>query len=77
MTELEWMRIFGDNLQYHLRENDMTQEELANRTGLTQASISRYANGTQLPGIRAVINIANAFGVSTDDLIDFGDIIEM
>jgi transcriptional regulator with XRE-family HTH domain len=75
MSELEWMRIFGNNLVYHMQSADMTQEELARATGLTQASISRYASGTQLPGIRAVINISNALGLTTDELIDFGDII--
>lgn len=75
MSELEWMRIFGNNLAYHLQSARMTQDELARATGLTQASISRYVSGTQLPGIRAIINIANALGVTTDELIDFGDII--
>lgn len=76
MSEMQWMKIFGDNLAYHLQTCRMSQNELAARTGLTQASISRYVSGTQLPGIRAVINIANVLGVSTDDLIDFGDMIE-
>lgn len=75
MTELEWMRIFGNNLVYHLQSAGMTQEELARATGLTQASISRYASGIQLPGVRAIVNIANALGITTDELIDFGDII--
>lgn len=73
MTERNWMKTFGDNLAYQLREADMTQNELAERTGLTQASISRYVNGTQLPGIRAIVNIANVFDCTTDELINFDD----
>jgi transcriptional regulator with XRE-family HTH domain len=76
MSETVWMQTFGNNLIYFMQQAGMTQEQLARATGLTQASISRYAAGLQLPGIRAVINIANVLGVTTDELIDFGDMIE-
>jgi transcriptional regulator with XRE-family HTH domain len=76
MSETIWMKTFGNNLIYFMQQAGMTQEELANATGLTQASISRYAAGLQMPGVRAIINLANVLGVSTDDLIDFGDMIE-
>ena len=76
MSETIWMKTFGNNLIYFMQQAGMTQEGLANATGLTQASISRYAAGLQMPGVRAIINLANVLGVSTDDLIDFGDMIE-
>ena len=76
MSESYWMQTFGNNLNYFMEQANMTQEELARATGLTQASISRYASGRQMPGVRAIINIANALGVTTDELIDFGDMIE-
>ena len=76
MSETQWMRTFGNNLIYFMQQVGMTQEQLARATGLTQASISRYAAGLQMPGIRAIINIANVLGVTTDELIDFGDMIE-
>lgn len=76
MSETIWMKTFGNNLIYFMQQTGMTQEQLALATGLTQASISRYAAGIQMPGVRAIVNIANVLGVSTDDLIDFGDMIE-
>ena len=76
MSETIWMKTFGNNLIYFMQQTGMTQEQLAMATGLTQASISRYAAGIQMPGVRAIVNIANVLGVSTDDLIDFGDMIE-
>lgn len=76
MSETYWMQTFGNNLVYFMQQAGMTQEELARATGLTQASISRYAAGLQMPGIRAIINLANVLGVTTDELIDFGDMIE-
>ena len=75
MTEMEWMRIFGQNLEYLLQQNRMSQNELAQRTGLTQASISRYVSGRQAPGFRAIVNIAAVLGITCDDLINFDDTI--
>lgn len=76
MSETVWMKTFGNNLIYFMQQAGMTQEQLAMATGLTQASISRYAAGLQMPGVRAIVNLANVLGVSVDDLIDFGDMIE-
>ena len=75
MTEMEWMRIFGQNLDYLLQQNRMSQNELAQRTGLTQASISRYVSGQQAPGFRAIVNIAAVLGITCDELINFDDTI--
>lgn len=75
MSEMEWLRIFANNLAYYLEMHGISQNELAKRSGLEQGSISRYANASQMPGIKAVVNIANALGVSVDELINFDDMI--
>jgi transcriptional regulator with XRE-family HTH domain len=75
MSEMEWLRIFASNLTYYLEMHGISQSELARRSGLDQASISRYSNATQMPGIKAIVNIANALGVSVDELINFDDMI--
>lgn len=75
MTELEWLDIFGDNLVSLLRDARMSQRELADATGLTEATISYYINKRKMPGLKAIINIAYAFDVSVDELIDFGEMI--
>lgn len=72
MTELEWLKIFGDNLKSLLNEYRMTQRELADAAGLAESSISAYINKTKMPGVKALINIADAFNMSLDELIDFG-----
>lgn len=73
MNELEWLDIFGDNLVSLLEDARMSQRELAEETGLSEATISYYINKRKLPGLKAIINIAYAFGISIDELIDFGD----
>lgn len=75
MSELEWLNIFGDNLREMLADANMTQGELADEAGLTEATISRYINKQRVPTLRAIINIAYALNCDTDELIDFGDSI--
>lgn len=75
MSEMEWLRIFANNLIYYLEMHGISQSELARRSGLDQASINRYANASQMPGIKAVVNIANALGVSVDELINFDSMV--
>jgi transcriptional regulator with XRE-family HTH domain len=76
MTECEWLREFAENLSGLMFDREFTQSKLAEETGLTQASISHYVNGKQIPTLRAIVNMAYALDVTTDDLIDFGSTIE-
>ncbi len=51
------------------RENHLTQKELADKTGLTQSSISNIENGSSKPTIDSLKKIADATG--TRLVIDF------
>lgn len=75
MSEMEWLRIFANNLVYFMEAHDLSQSELARMAGLEQGSISRYIGARQMPGPKALINLANVFGVSLDELMDFGSMI--
>lgn len=75
MSEMEWLQIFANNLNYYLETYGLSQNELAKRAGLEQGSISRYVSAIQMPGIKAVVNIANALRISVDELINFDDMI--
>lgn len=75
MSEMEWLQIFANNLAYHLQATGMSQSEFAKMAGLEQGSISRYVSARQMPGIKAIINIANTLGITIDELIDFGSTI--
>lgn len=76
MTELEWLDIFGDNLQDILKDQNISQRELSNKTGLSEASISNYINKRRVPSLKALINISYALNFDVSDLIDFGEIIK-
>lgn len=76
MSEVEWLKIFGENLSEILEEQNMTQKELADATGLSRGAINGYVNGAKMPGVRAIINMVYVLGVDINDFIDFGDMID-
>ena len=76
MSEQEWLDIFAGNLVSLMEENGYSQQQLADATGLSKGTISYYTNGLRMPGVRAIINIAYEFGLTMDELIDFGGRIE-
>ena len=49
----------------------VTQAELAERTGLTEATISRIENGQHRPRISTVRRLAEALGVKPEDLVEW------
>ena len=73
MSEYEWMQKFGRNLKAMLEDAWTSQSQLAADTGLSDATISRYINGLQIPTVKAVINICYALDCGLDELIDFGE----
>lgn len=61
---------FPEHLTTILTMSGMSQMELAAKTGLTQAAISRYMHGVRTPRIEHVLSMAHALNVTTDSLID-------
>lgn len=61
---------FGDNLKALLQERGMTQKELARKTGLAEASVSRYVNETRNPKITSAIRISQALNLPLNKLME-------
>lgn len=76
MSELEWIQEFGEKLRNLLDECGMTQEELADETGLHKATISRCIRGKYMPSVKTLINIGHALDCDVEDLIDFYERID-
>lgn len=53
----------------------LTQDELADATGLSRVVISRYEKGKTDPSATALISIADALGITVDSLIGRAPII--
>ena len=51
--------------------DEMTQEELANRTGCTRQTIIALEQGKYVPSIELGFKIARAFGVSLEEVFQY------
>ncbi len=55
---------------YMLRKkNDLSQEELAEKIGVSRQAISKWESGTSLPEIEKLISLSEYFNVSIDYLV--------
>lgn len=59
----------GSRIQNLLNEQGISRKEFAEMTGLTEAAISRYCTGAREPKSVTLASIANALGVSVDELL--------
>ena len=64
--------MFKDNLSELRRMHGMSQEELADKIGVSRQTLSKYENGESLPDIEKCKQIADVFGVSIDDMLNYG-----
>ena len=60
--------MFKDNLIELRKLNGMSQDELADRIGVSRQTVSKYETGESLPDIEKCKRIAEVFSVSMDDL---------
>ena len=60
----------GGFLKELRKEKQLTQEQLAEILGVTNRSISRWENGVNMPDFDLVIEIANTYNVSIEEILD-------
>ena len=63
----------GEKIRTLRLQQKMTQEQLADRLGVSYQSISRWENGITYPDIEFLPSIANYFSVSLDFLMGQDD----
>lgn len=63
--------MFGDNLVELRKYHKVSQEELAERIGVSRQTLSKYETGESLPDIEKCMALADVFGVSMDDLVNY------
>jgi len=61
--------LIGDRIKELRTSKRLSQSELAERIGVTRATISAYELGSRLPSYDVLIKIAQQFHVSTDNLL--------
>lgn len=65
---------FGEKLKRLRNDNDMTQEQMAEKIFVTRTAISKWETNNGYPSIDSLKAISNLFGTSIDDLISDEDI---
>lgn len=61
--------MLGENIKKCRKENNISQEELAEKLGVTRQSISLWENEQTTPSIENLVAIANIFNTTTDILL--------
>lgn len=63
--------MFKDNLIHLRKMQQMTQEDVADKIGVTRQSIAKWESGETMPDLDKCRLLAELFGVTLDDLANF------
>lgn len=63
------MKTFSEKLLELRRREGLSQEQLADRLGVTRQSVSKWESGTAAPELTKLIALSDLFGVSVDYLV--------
>ena len=64
----------GKTIKELRKSRGLTQEELAEKIGVTAQAISKWENESGMPDLSQIVPLAHVFGVSTDTILGTGDI---
>jgi len=64
----------GKTIRELRKSRGLTQEELAEKIGVTAQAVSKWENESGMPDISQIVPLAHIFGVSADTLLGTGDI---
>ena len=63
------MNMIGYNIRRFRQDNNLTQEELANRLGMKKQTVSSWEAGRTEPTLGQCSSMARIFGVTVDELV--------
>lgn len=61
----------GEVIRENRKKINMTQEEMANRLGVTAPAVNKWENGNSMPDIMLLAPIARLLNISLDMLLSF------
>lgn len=61
---------FSEKIIYMRKKNDMSQEYMAEKLGVSRQAVSRWELGTAMPDATNILQLSRILGVSTDWLLD-------
>ena len=70
MSEQEINMRIAKNIAYYMELRNLTQKEIAEYVGVTQASVSNWCKGIKMPRMDKFDKLCELFGCNRSDLID-------
>ena len=61
---------FKDNLKKIRKDNNLSQEELADKLGVSRQAVSKWESGAAYPEMDKVLQICKMFNLNIDDLLN-------
>ena len=65
--------MIAENIASLRKINRLSQEEFAEKIGVTRQSISKWEKGDSVPDLESCILISKCFNVSIDDLVNYSE----
>jgi len=63
--------MLSENLRTLRRYEKLSQEQLAEKIGVSRQAVAKWENGESMPDIENCVALAKVFGVSLDDLVNY------
>ena len=63
--------LIADKIKKLRKDNNMTQEDLADKLNVSRQTISKWETNVGVPDIDNIKAICNLFNISTDELLDY------
>lgn len=60
---------FDENLRAFRKQKEFSQEYLAEKMNVSRQTISKWENGTAMPDLKKLTDLATLFDVSMDELL--------
>lgn len=76
MSEKEFNIMFSKNLKKQMEKNDITKLELAQKLGVSPASVTHWTTGVKTPRMDKVDKMCIIFGCNRSDLITDSTVTE-
>ncbi len=73
---MDFLKRFGNNIAKYRKLRNLTQEQLAERVGLSLPTIAELETGKNFIKASNLTKIVNTLNISYKDLFDFGEVPE-
>ena len=70
------VKMISSTIRYYRKANNLSQDELAEKLGVSRQSVSLWENGQTQPTIDNIIALAKIFNISTDSLLSSESALE-